>query len=89
VAEIGQYILTSSIGIVDLNRFMVALQKATRNEETSVKWPMQILTLELWLRNLTIQGVLPNTVPPKSQECSSSSEGEHHQVQSQAKSSVS
>jgi asparagine synthase (glutamine-hydrolysing) len=73
--EIGQHIVSSAIGIVDPDRFAEALQKARRNEDVPIGSLNRTLTLESWLRHLTLQGVLTNSVSTKRQEYSSVSGG--------------
>ena len=68
LAEIGQHIVGSSIGIVDPNRFWEALQKARRNEEVPIESLKSTLTLESWLRHLTSQGLLENSLDTKRRE---------------------
>jgi asparagine synthase (glutamine-hydrolysing) len=63
--EIDQHMVSSSIGIIDRNRFLEALQKARLNEKVPVRMLERTLTLESWLRHLTIQGVLRNSMPTK------------------------
>jgi hypothetical protein len=63
--EIGQYIVSGAIGIVDPDRFAEAMQKARRNEDVPIASLNRTLTLESWLRHLTLQGVLTNSVPTK------------------------
>src|SRR5579864_7866733 len=56
--EVGRHILSSSLGIVDPDRFLEALEKARRNEEVPTDSLKRTLTLESWLRHLASQGVL-------------------------------
>jgi len=65
--EIGQHITSGTIGIVDPDRFAEALQKARCNEDVPVHSLNRTLSLESWLRHLTIQGVLTNSTPPEKQ----------------------
>jgi asparagine synthase (glutamine-hydrolysing) len=67
--EIGQQVVSGAIGIVDPDRFVEALQKARRNEDVPIGSLNRTLTLESWLRHLTLQGVLTNSVLTKRQEC--------------------
>ena len=57
---IGQYLVSSSTGIIDPDRFLDVLQKARRLEEVPVRALKGTLTIESWLRHLTIQGILTN-----------------------------
>jgi asparagine synthase (glutamine-hydrolysing) len=72
--EIGQHIASAAIGIVDPDRFAEALQKARRSEDVPFGSLNRTLTLESWLRHLTLQGVLTNSVSTKKEEYSSSLE---------------
>ena len=65
LAEIGQHIVEQFHGIIDPDRFAEALQKARRNEEVPIESLKRTLTLESWLRHLTIQGVLTNSMSDK------------------------
>ncbi len=64
--EIGQEIVGSSLGIIQSNRFLEELRKAQRNEAVPINSLKRTLTLESWLRHLTIYGVLTNPTPTKS-----------------------
>jgi asparagine synthase (glutamine-hydrolysing) len=59
--DIGQHIVSSSIGIVDPDRFAEALQKARRNEDVPIGSLSRTLTLESWLRHLAARGLLTNS----------------------------
>lgn len=65
--QIGQHFVCASIGIMDIARFLEALQKAAHAEEVSIENLKRTLTLEFWLRHLTIQGVLTNSTYTKRQ----------------------
>ena len=65
LVEIAQPIVGCSRGIVDSNRFLDMLQKARRNEEVPIDSLKRTLTLESWLRHLTIRGVLTNSMSAK------------------------
>jgi asparagine synthase (glutamine-hydrolysing) len=67
MVEIGQHIRSNSIGIVDGDRFAEALQKARRKEDFAIGSLKRAVTLESWLRHLTIQGVLTDSTPPEKQ----------------------
>jgi asparagine synthase (glutamine-hydrolysing) len=59
LVEIGQDMVSSSIGIMDPNRFWEAIRKVGHNHDAvSTNCLMRTLTMEFWLRHLTIQGVL-------------------------------
>jgi asparagine synthase (glutamine-hydrolysing) len=81
--EIGQHITSGAIGIVDPDRFAEALQKARRNEDVPIGSLNRTLTLESWLRHLTLQGVLTNSVSNKTHECSPSLEAKELQSSAQ------
>jgi len=72
LSETGRYIIGNSVGIIDSDRFSEALQKAWCNEDVSVESLRRTLTLEFWLRHLTIHGVLTSSVSAKREEISSS-----------------
>jgi asparagine synthase (glutamine-hydrolysing) len=84
--EIGQHITSGAIGIVDPDRFAEALQNARRNEDVPIGSLNRTLTLESWLRHLTLQGVLTNSVSIKRQEYSSSPEAKELQSRARRKS---
>jgi asparagine synthase (glutamine-hydrolysing) len=50
--------ISSSIGIVDSDKFREALEKAWRKQEIPVRSLRRTLQLEDWLRHLEIQGIL-------------------------------
>jgi asparagine synthase (glutamine-hydrolysing) len=60
-AQLGNYMVSASMGIVNRKRFSEALQKAEHNEEVSLSSLRRTLTLESWLRHLTNRGVLTNS----------------------------
>jgi hypothetical protein len=64
-AEIGNHIISSSLGIVDPNLFLQALKKARFKKEVSADSLRCTLILESWLRQLAIQGVLTMTSLPR------------------------
>ena len=67
--DIGRTPISSgAIGIVDPGQFAEALQKARCNEDVPIGSLKRTLTLESWLRHLTLQGVLTNSVSTKRQE---------------------
>jgi asparagine synthase (glutamine-hydrolysing) len=72
LAEVGQHLVCSAVGIIDSNPLLEVLQKARRNEDVAIRVLRPTLTLEFWLRHLTIHGVLTSLVPTKRQESSSS-----------------
>ena len=60
-----QQCISSSIGIIDPNRFGDWLQKAKRKEEVPVDGLYRTVLLEFWLRQLTTKGVLTNKMVTK------------------------
>jgi asparagine synthase (glutamine-hydrolysing) len=58
--EFGQRMLASSVGIVDSERFIEALQKARHEQEVPLVHLMRTLGAELWLQNLRDWKVLSN-----------------------------
>jgi len=62
LAEMGHQIVSSSLGILNLNQFSEALEKARREEKVSVDSLKRALLLEAWLRHLVNHGVLTNSV---------------------------
>jgi asparagine synthase (glutamine-hydrolysing) len=60
-ALVGQQMLGGSIGIIELNQFRGALEKARCNEGVPVNSLKHTLTLEFWLRQLAIRGILANS----------------------------
>jgi asparagine synthase (glutamine-hydrolysing) len=83
-ADIGRHMVSISTGFIDLNRFEEALQKARRNEEVPIDSLKRTLTLEFWLRHLTIHGILANSMFTKRQDASSSFEAKELQAPSSA-----
>ena len=61
--DIAQYTLGSSLGIIDRDRFAIALEKARYKEIVPIGSLKRTLTLESWLRHLTIRGALTNPTP--------------------------
>jgi asparagine synthase (glutamine-hydrolysing) len=60
LVEMGD-VVSSSLGIMDSNRFLQALQKAHDKEEVPIDSLKRALFLESWLRHLAIHGVLTVT----------------------------
>jgi asparagine synthase (glutamine-hydrolysing) len=56
--DIGDHVVSSSVRIVDINRFLEALQKARQNEVVPTCILSRTITLESWLRHLTVHRVL-------------------------------
>jgi asparagine synthase (glutamine-hydrolysing) len=61
LTEIDQHMVSSSMGIIDANRFGEALQRAWHDEGVSFETLVRTLTLESWLHHLRIRGVLTNS----------------------------
>jgi asparagine synthase (glutamine-hydrolysing) len=76
--ETGQHMVGSSIGIMDTNRFVEALHRARRNEDVPISILRRTLTLESWLRHLTIHKVLTDSRPTTRQGDTSSLGRELH-----------
>lgn len=72
LAETCQQMVGDSLGIVDRDRFLEALQKARRSEGAPLESLARTLTLEFWLRHLTRQGILKILESAKKQRHSSS-----------------
>jgi asparagine synthase (glutamine-hydrolysing) len=64
-AEVSEHMASSSIGIIDQNRFVEALRNARDNEDVRVRILRHTLRLESWLRHLTIHGILTNSMSTK------------------------
>ena len=64
-------LVSSSLGAVDPDRFLEALQKAQRKEVIPIESLKRTLTLEFWLRHLSAQGVLKDQRSLKKQVYSS------------------
>ncbi len=58
LVEFGQHMVSSSVGIINRDRFVEALQKVHRNQEIPIESLMRTLTFESWLRHLVAQTVL-------------------------------
>jgi asparagine synthase (glutamine-hydrolysing) len=89
LAEIGQQMVGSSVGIIDPNRFLEVLQKARRNEEVPIDSLNRTLTLESWLRHLAIQRVPTNSMSTKRAKYSPAPGAKQLQAPSHSKSSAS
>jgi len=71
LAELGQHLVGSSMGIIDPNRFSEALEKARSNKDVPIRLLGRTLTLEAWLRHLIRQSVLTNSMSTTRQSHSS------------------
>ncbi len=89
LVEMGQHIVSSSIGIIDPNRFWGTLEKARGNEEIRVGDLKRALLLESWLRHLAIQGILTTLRSSERGNYSSSLEAKELIASAQPKSSAS
>jgi len=56
--EMTQHMVSSSLGIIDSERLLEALQKGRRGEEVPTITLMRTISLEGWLRNLRTLGVV-------------------------------
>ena len=77
--------ISGSVGLVNLDRFWEALEKAQRNEDVSIGMLKRTLTLESWLRHLTIQEILTNSPSTKSRDKPSSLESQEFPARAQPK----
>jgi asparagine synthase (glutamine-hydrolysing) len=69
LAEIGNYMVCGSVGIVDSNRFLEVLQKGPYDKSVPYGILRRTLTLESWLRHLTLHKVVTNSMSTKRQSC--------------------
>jgi asparagine synthase (glutamine-hydrolysing) len=89
LAEMCQQMVSGSLRLIDPNRFLEALLKVQRNEEVPIESLKRTLMLELWLRHLTIQGVLKHAMSTKRREYCLPLETKELQRVAQPKSSAS
>ena len=68
-AEMGDHLVSSCVGIIDANRFSQVLERARRNEKVDIDSLKRTLLLEFWLRHLTRQRVLSNSIATTKQQC--------------------
>jgi len=68
LAEIGEHIIGSFIGIIEKDRLVETVRQARRNEEVPVDSLKQSLFLESWLRHLTSRGVLTDATAATRQD---------------------
>jgi len=61
--QVGEHLMSGSIGVVNRKRFIEALQKARRNEDVPIELLKRTLTLEAWLRHLVVLAVLRAQLP--------------------------
>jgi len=66
-AEMTQHMVSSSLGIVDSERLLEALQKGRRGEEVPTIILMRTLFLEEWLRDLRKLGIVSLDTAPKAE----------------------
>jgi asparagine synthase (glutamine-hydrolysing) len=88
-AEIGHYMISASLGIIETTRFLEDLQKARRNDQILLKTLKRTLLLEAWLRNLTIHGILADPGRTKTQNSRSYRNAREFRRSPQSKSSAS
>lgn len=87
LVKLGHHTFGGSLGIVDSPRLFEALQKAKRNEDVPIRILKRTLTLEFWLRHLSVHGVL--ACPQGDKQPALSIEAKELSVPAQTKSSVS
>jgi len=80
LVEIGQYIIGSSEGIIDPERFAEALQKARHNGDVPIGSLKRTLTLASWLRHLATYGILANSMSAKKRDYSTAVQAEELQA---------
>ncbi len=61
--ELGQHLLTTSLGITDSTRFVEALHQIRQGAEVPMVTLMRTLGIELWLRSLTAKHVFHHAAP--------------------------
>lgn len=59
--EIGQHLVTSSLGIADSTGFVQALHRIRQGADVPMVTLMRTLGIEIWLRNLTARHILDDT----------------------------
>jgi asparagine synthase (glutamine-hydrolysing) len=64
LAGVGTRLISSSVGIIDSNRFVEALRRAHRNEDIDVGNTKRALVLESWLRQLSAREILSDSQSP-------------------------
>lgn len=69
-AERGQEIVSDSIGIIDSDCLLAALQKTGDNDKVLAHTLRRTLDLEFWLRHLAAQGLLKNSMPKRNKSYS-------------------
>ena len=57
LAELGERMVSSFLGIVDGDRFWESLEKARRNEQSLTEVLKRTLFFESWLRHLAVHGL--------------------------------
>jgi len=62
LVDVSEHIVCASLGIIDPNRYCETLQKGGGGKEISIDSLSRTLTLESWLRHLTIQRVLTTSM---------------------------
>jgi len=88
LTEVDQHLVSGSIGVIDPNRFLEALQRTRRNQELPTWRLLRTLEFESWLRHLNIERVLTPSVVTKRQDYTTSLESKEVQASAQSKSSA-
>ena len=70
LVDIGQHMVSGSLGLIDPSRFAAALQNITRKEDASVRMLTRTLKLEAWLRHLAGYEILAAPKTTAGQVCS-------------------
>ena len=85
LAGMGRRLISNADEVVDPDRFLKSLHEARHNEEVAIGGVRRVLTLESWLRHLTNQGILMNSVSRKATGGPSSFKTKDLQTSTQAK----
>jgi asparagine synthase (glutamine-hydrolysing) len=86
--ETDQHAVSSSTGFINPREFSAALQESRCNGEVSSLGLMRTVTLERWLRSLTIQGVLTNNMRREGQHYATCTGGKDLQAPARPTSSA-
>jgi len=62
LVQLGQHIVCSSLEIIDSHQFSEVSHRASHNEDVPLRILRRILTIEFWLRHLTVYGVLAKSM---------------------------
>ena len=68
LAESSQHMVTSSLGIIDSDRFSETVRKARYGQASRIVTLMRTIGIEFWLRGLVSQGAFVNWPQPVSHE---------------------